>query len=463
MKRWACVEPVLSLIDEQLGRMARAAPAFGPVQMGRIVSCDSCLIEVSGINAPIGTLCRIETHAELVHGGEAPAAEVVGFRGGRSLMMMLGDTVRLQPGSLVRAEGHPGQVMVGEEFLGRAVNGSGQPIDGGAPIACATSWPLGGVREGALERASVTRPFDCGVRAINALATLGEGQRVGIVAGSGVGKSMLLDMILRGCDADVMVVGQIGERAREVSDFVARHMADPARRRRTAVIAVPADHAANLRLRGAQLACSLAEYYRSNGKRVLLVLDSITRVAHAAREIALSLGEPGASRGYPPSALATITKLIERAGNSATSGGAITGIYTVLADGDDQHDPVVDTSRAILDGHIVLSREIAQRGQYPAIDVPASLSRVMEAIADPAQRQQARRLRAMIASHEANRDFLLMGAYRAGADPLLDAAVAKQEEITAFLAQEAGESVSLAASQAALARLIDDASQSPPA
>ncbi|QZH76599.1 MAG: FliI/YscN family ATPase [Erythrobacter sp.] len=427
--------------------------------MGRIVSCDSTMIEVSGINAPIGTLCRIQTG----HGEETPAAEVVGFRGGRSLMMMLGDTVRLQPGSLVRAEGHPGQVMVGTEFLGRAVDGSAHPIDGGAPITCATFWPLGGVREGALERASVERPFDCGVRAINALATLGEGQRVGIVAGSGVGKSMLLDMILRGCDVDVMVVGLIGERAREVSDFVGRHMADPARRKRTAVIAVPADHAANLRLRGAQHACALAEYYRSQGKRVLLVLDSITRVAHAAREVALSLGEPGAARGYPPSALATITKLIERAGNSATSGGAITGIYTVLADGDDANDPVVDTARAILDGHIVLSREIAQRGQYPAIDVPASLSRVMEAIADPAHRQQARRLRAMIAAHESNRDFLLMGAYRAGADPLLDAAVTMQGPITAFLAQESGTSVTLADSRAALGRLMDDAGQSPAA
>ncbi len=284
---------MLGFLDDQLGRMARIAPAFGPVPMGRIVSCDSTMIEVSGLNAPIGTLCRIQTE----QGKEAPAAEVVGFRGGRSLMMMLGDTVRLQPGSLVRAEGHPGQVMVGPEFLGRAVDGSGQPIDGGAPIACATAWPLGGVREGALERASVERPFDCGVRAINALATLGEGQRVGIVAGSGVGKSMLLDMILRGCDADVMVVGLIGERAREVSDFVGKHMADPARRKRTAVIAVPADHAANLRLRGAQHACALAEHYRSQGKRVLLVLDSITRVAHAARESRVIAGGTGRSAG----------------------------------------------------------------------------------------------------------------------------------------------------------------------
>ena len=248
----------------------------------------------------------------------------------------------------------------------------------------------------------------------------------------------------------------IGERGREVSDFVARHMGGD-KRMKTALVAVPADHAANLRLRGAQLACSLAEYFRSQGKRVLLVLDSLTRVAHAAREIALSLGEPGAARGYPPSALAAITKLIERAGNSATSGGAITGIYTVLADGDDGNDPVVDTARAILDGHIVLSREIAQRGIYPAIDVPASLSRVMEAVADPLHRKQARELRGLIAAHESNRDFLLMGAYRAGVDSQLDRALAMQDAIRAFLVQETHETVPLTPSVAALGELMGHA------
>lgn len=446
--------------------MARVAPALGrslgPVPLGRIVSCDGGMIEVSGLNAPIGTLCR----ARVGHGEHAPAAEVVGFRGGRSLMMLLGDTVRLQPGTLVRAEGHPGMVMVGEEFLGRAVDGTGHPIDGGAPVGGSTPWPLGGKREGALERSSVDEPFDCGIRAINALATLGQGQRVGIVAGSGVGKSMLLDMMVRGSEADVAVIGLIGERGREVSDFVARHMAKDTngeKRMRTALVAVPADHAANLRLRGAQLACALAEYFRAQGKRVLLVLDSLTRVAHAAREIALSLGEPGAARGYPPSALAAITKLIERAGNSATSGGAITGIYTVLADGDDAADPVVDTARAILDGHIVLSRELAQRGQYPAIDVPASLSRVMEDVAEPLHRRQARELRGLIAALDANRDFLLMGAYRAGVDQQLDRALALQEPIRAFLGQESADTVPLHASVADLASLMSHVQSAPQA
>jgi flagellum-specific ATP synthase len=448
-------EALLGLLDGELDRMARAAPevraSVGPVPLGRIVSCDGGMIEVSGLNAPIGTLCR----ARVREGEHAPAAEVVGFRSGRSLMMLLGDTVRLQPGTLVRAEGHPGQVMVGEAFLGRAVDGAGTPIDGGPPVRGSTAWPLGGLREGALERSSVEQPFDCGIRAINALATLGQGQRVGIVAGSGVGKSVLLDMMVRGADCDVAVIGLIGERGREVSDFVARHMGGE-KRMKTALVAVPADHAANLRLRGAQLACSIAEYFRAQGLRVLLVLDSLTRVAHAAREIALSLGEPGAARGYPPSALATITKLIERAGNSARTGGSITGIYTVLADGDDGNDPVVDTARAILDGHIVLSREIAQRGLYPAIDIPASLSRVMEAVADPLHRRQARELRGLVAALDSNRDFLLMGAYRAGVDRQLDTALAMQDAMRAFLAQEAGEQVPLHASIAALSGLMGD-------
>lgn len=449
---------MLNLCELELDRMRHTPPVMGAVPMGRIVSCDGGMIEVSGLNAPIGTLCR----ADVAAGEHAPAAEVVGFRGGRSLMMLLGDTVRLQPGTLVRAEGRPGLVNVGEEFLGRAVDGTGTPIDGGGPVRAGTQWPLGGWRESALERGSVVDPFDCGIRAVNALTTLGVGQRVGIVAGSGVGKSMLLDMMVAGSDADIAVIGLIGERAREVSDFVTRHMSGD-KRRRTVVVAVPADHAANLRLRGAQLACSMAEYFRAQGKRVLLVLDSLTRVAHASREIALSLGEPGAARGYPPSALASITKLIERAGNSATSGGSITGIYTVLADGDDQSDPVVDTSRAILDGHIVLSREIAQRGHYPAIDVPASLSRVMEGVAEPAHRMQARKLRGMIAALESNRDFLLMGAYRAGADPQLDAAMALQAPIQQFLAQEARESVTLADSVAQLSALMDHGEPKPQA
>jgi flagellum-specific ATP synthase len=240
-----------------------------------------------------------------------------------------------------------------------------------------------------------------------------------------------------------------------VSDFVERHM-QGAKRARTAVIAVPADHAPNLRLRGAMLATSLAEHFRAQGRQVLLIMDSLTRVAHAAREIALLLGEPGAARGYPPSALATITKLVERAGNSAASGGSITGLYTVLADGDAQDDPVVDTARAILDGHVVLSRELAQRGQYPAIDIAASLSRVMADIVPDDHLALARTFRALIAAYEANRDLVLMGAYRPGADPQLDRAIALHDRLVAFLAQPARSTVSLHQSVAALIELLGD-------
>jgi flagellum-specific ATP synthase len=300
-------------------------------------------------------------------------------------------------------------------------------------------------------------PFDVGVRALNALTTFGVGQRIGIMAGSGVGKSVLLDMIAHGTEAEVVIVGLIGERAREVSDFVARHM-HGAKRARSVVVAVPADHAPNLRIRGALLATSMAEHFREQGRRVLLIMDSLTRVAHAAREIGLLLGEPGAARGYPPSALATITKLVERAGNSAASGGSVTAIYTVLADGDNQDDPVVDTARAILDGHVVLSRDLAQRGQYPAIDIAASLSRVMNDIVDPAHARLARRFRALVATYEANRDLVLMGAYRQGADAQLDRAIAMHERLTAFLAQAQADIVPMSPSVAQLSELLGNES-----
>jgi len=417
-----------------------------------VAACDGGLIEVSGLSVPIGALCRVAHGPHKDLRGE-PLAEVIGFRNGRTLMMLLGDTVMLRPGSRVRPEGHPGMLPVGEAFLGRAVDGEGHPIDGLGPVHFRDEWPAGGIRTGALDRSPVRKPFDTGIRALNGLTTFGIGQRIGIMAGSGVGKSVLLDMIATGAEAEVIVVGLIGERAREVSDFVERHMGAE-KRDRTAIVAVPADHAPNLRIRGALLATSLAEHFRAQGRKVLLIMDSLTRVAHAAREIALLLGEPGAARGYPPSALATITKLIERAGNSAASGGSITGLYTVLADGDNQDDPVVDTARSILDGHIVLSRDLAQRGQYPAIDIAASLSRVMSDVTAPGHQAAARTFRAMVASYEANRDLVLMGAYRSGADPVLDRAIAMQEPLRQFLMQEHGQVIPLAASASALESLM---------
>ncbi len=440
------LNPAVGVLD----RLAAARPDFAPRRFGVVSACDGGLVEVSGLALPIGAMGAI------THGHGALSAETIGFRNGHTLMMLLGDPVLLRPGARVRAIGRPGMLPVGEAFLGRAVDGEALPIDGGAAISATAQWPVGGVRAGALDRSPVRVPFDVGVRALNGLTTFGVGQRIGIMAGSGVGKSVLLDMIAHGASADVVIVGLIGERAREVSDFVERHMHGE-RRARSVIVAVPADHAPNLRMRGAMLATGMAEYFRAQGYRVLLIMDSLTRVAHAAREIGLLLGEPGAARGYPPSALATLTKLVERAGNSGTSGGSITGLYTVLADGDNQDDPVVDTARAILDGHVVLSRDLAQRGQYPAIDIAASLSRVMNDIVDPAHARLARAFRAHVASYEANRDLVLMGAYRHGTDAQLDRAIAMHDQLIGYLAQAQDERVALPASVAQLAELFSDA------
>lgn len=440
---------MIAELQIELARYRSAKVECGPVMSGRVVACDGGLIETSGLALPIGSLGAI-----CDGDGSDALAEVIGFRSGHSLMMLLGDTQLLRPQALVRAVGTPGMVRVGEGLLGRAVDGLGEPIDGGPPVDLAQFWPLGGKRESALERSPVREPFDCGVRAINALATMGRGQRLGVIAGSGVGKSVLIDTIAGQARADITVVAMIGERAREVSDFVARHMTG-VRRGKMIVVAVPADHAPNLRLRAAQYASAIAEYFRAQGKSVLLVLDSLTRVAHAARELALVLGEPGGARGYPPSALAAITRLVERAGNSATSGGSITGAYTVLADGDDMNDPVVDTARAILDGHILLSRDLAQRGHYPAIDIPASLSRVMDAIVAPEIVEAARLVRSLIAARESNRDLVMMGAYRVGADRTLDRALEHSGAIDEFLQQDRLAAVGLSESHGALAALAE--------
>ena len=439
---------MLMQLDRLLDELAVAPVDLRPRRFGLVTACDGGLVEVSGLSVPVGSLCRIDDGK-----GTALTAEVIGFRNGRTMMMLLGDAVLLRPGARVRAEGRPGMLAVGSAYLGRAVDGEGKPIDGGPMLNATGDWPAGGVRTGALDRASVTEPFDTGIRAINALTTFGVGQRVGIMAGSGVGKSVLIDMIAHGAKADIVVVGLIGERAREVSDFVERHMSGE-KAARTALVAVPADHAPNLRLRGAMLATSLAEHFRAAGHRVLLIMDSLTRIAHAAREIGLLLGEPGAARGYPPSALATITKLVERAGNSAASGGSITGIYTVLADGDDHNDPVVDTARSILDGHIVLSRELAQRGQYPAIDVAASLSRVMNDIVPSQHAELARAFRALTTAYESNRDLVLMGAYRPGADATVDRAIEMHDSLSQFLSQRTGDLVPLAGSLEGLRQLL---------
>ena len=422
---------------DYLGTLAAAGTAPRPRVSGRLSSFDGLLMEAVGLQVPVGTVCRVGPD-----GAGAVEAEVIGFRQGRTLLMNLGGPAPLLPGARVQPTGATGEAEVGAALLGRVVDGAGKPIDGLGPIRGSRSWPLAGVHQSPLDRGRVLAPLDVGVRAINGLLTLGQGQRVGIMAGSGVGKSVLLGMIVRAAQADAVVVGLIGERSREVADFLETKIAGPARAR-AVVVAVPANHSPVLRIRGALRAHAIAEGFRAEGKRVLLIMDSLTRVAHAGREIGLALGEPASARGYPPSAIAMLPNLIERAGACVSTGGSITAIYTVLADGDDNSDPVVDAARSILDGHIVLSRALAERGVYPAIDVGPSVSRVMTDIVPPAHARAARALRRHLATYEENRDLVLMGAYRSGADASVDAAIASHPAITAFITQGEDEVVPL--------------------
>ena len=407
-----------------------------PKVSGRLASFDGLLMEAVGLTLPVGTVCQVGEGAASVE------AEVIGFRNGRTLMMNLGGPAALLPRAPVKPIGSPGEAEVGAALLGRVVDGAGKPIDGLGPIRGAGRWPLGGKLQSPLDRGRVLEPLDVGVRAINGLLTIGQGQRVGIMAGSGVGKSVLLGMIVRAAQADVIVIGLIGERSREVADFLETKVAGEARKR-AVIVAVPANHSPVLRIRGALRTHAIAEAFRAQGKKVLLIMDSLTRVAHAGREIGLALGEPASARGYPPSAIAMLPNLIERAGVDVHSGGSITAIYTVLADGDDGNDPVVDSARSILDGHIVLSRQLAERGVYPAIDIGPSVSRVMSDIVGTPHLKAARVLRRHLATYEENRDLMLMGAYRSGADPAIDAAIACHPAVMEYIKQDPEEMVTL--------------------
>lgn len=422
-----------------------------PKVCGRLASFDGLLMEAVGLTLPVGTICAVGGDDGL----SRVEAEVIGFRNGRTLLMNLGGPAPLLPQSPVRPVGPPGEADVGSVLLGRVVDGAGKPIDGLGAIRGAERWPLAGKLQNPLERGRVLEPLDVGVRAINGLLTIGQGQRVGIMAGSGVGKSVLLGMIVRAAAADVIVIGLIGERSREVADFLETKVAGAARAR-SVVVAVPANHSPVLRIRGALRATAIAESFRAEGKKVLLIMDSLTRVAHAGREIGLALGEPPSARGYPPSAIAMLPNLIERAGTCVSSGGSITAIYTVLADGDDGNDPVVDSARSILDGHIVLSRALAERGVYPAIDLGPSVSRVMTDIVGDEHVRAARVLRRHLATYEENRDLVLMGAYRAGADPAIDRAITYHGAVMEYIRQDANEVISLHASVTELVGVFND-------
>lgn len=427
-------------------------PDFSPRAKvsGRLASFDGLLMEAVGLSLPVGTLCQVGGGAGKVE------AEVIGFRNGRTLLMNLGGPAPLLPQAPVRPLGPPGEAEVGAALLGRVVDGAGKPIDGLGPVRGAGRWPIAGKLQNPLDRGRVLKPMDVGVRAINGLLTIGQGQRIGIMAGSGVGKSVLLGMIVRAAQADVIVIGLIGERSREVADFLETKVAGEARKR-SVVVAVPANHSPVLRIRGALRTHAIAEAFRAEGKNVLLIMDSLTRVAHAGREIGLALGEPASARGYPPSAIAMLPNLIERAGTCVSSGGSITAIYTVLADGDDGNDPVVDSARSILDGHIVLSRTLAERGVYPAIDLGPSVSRVMTDIVARPHAMAARVLRRHLATYEENRDLVLMGAYRSGADPANDAAIACHPAVMEFIRQDPEDIVPMDDSVAELIGVFGDA------
>ena len=419
----------------------RTAP---PAAEGSLTRMIGLTLEAAGCQAAVGDCCDV-----IAGDGSRIESEVVGFSGDRLYLMPAGDAHGLGPNARVIPRQRAGSVRVGPQLLGRIIDGGAEPLDGLGPLACAEVVRLTGRPINPLARHPISEPLDVGIRAINALATVGRGQRVGLFAGSGVGKSVLLGMMARYTSAQVIVVGLIGERGREVKEFVERILG-PKDRARAVVVAAPADAPPLMRLHGAWLATAIAEYFRDQGASVLLLMDSLTRFAQAQREIALAIGEAPATKGYPPSVFARLPQLVERAGNGAEGSGSITAFYTVLTEGDDHNDPIADAARAILDGHIVLSRRIAEGGHYPAIDMEASVSRAMHEIATPEHFASARQFRQMLSTYQQHRDLVAIGAYQKGGDPRVDQAISLWPRMERFLQQDMHERVGLAASLAAL-------------
>ena len=437
--------------------------------VGTLLRVTGLVLEAAGVRVPVGSVCEIQS------AGQAPLlAEVVGFNADRAFLMPTGELHGMSSGARVvpRAaprvpprwgvENHPWRrsedrglhLPMGDGLLGRVVDSHGQPLDRLGPIDRVRAEPMVRRPINAMDRDPIRTPLDTGVRAINALLTVGRGQRIGLFAGTGVGKSVLLGMMARYTAADVIVVGLIGERGREVKEFIEDILGDEGRAR-SVVVAAPADAPPLVRLQGASYATAIAEHYRDRGQHVLLLMDSLTRFAQAQREIALAIGEPPATKGYPPSVFAKLPQLVERSGNGLHGQGSITAFYTVLSEGDDPQDPVADAARGILDGHIVLSRELAEGGHYPAIDVERSVSRVMTAVAPREHVQAARRMRQLLSKVNKARDLIQLGAYQAGHDAELDLAVQLQPQINALLQQDMHERAPLAGSCAQLCRLMN--------
>ena len=440
-----------------LGEARAAVGLVVPVRTyGRLTRAVGLVLEAVGLRLPVGSDCLIELPSG--YPDKTAEAEVVGFAGDKILLMPLSAVDGLLPGARVYAPESPGgagigprtkRLPVGDGMLGRVVDASGRPLDGLGPLDVDQQVPLSRAPVNPLTRAPIKDVLDTGVRAINAMLTVGRGQRMGLFAGSGVGKSVLLGMMARYTSADVIVVGLIGERGREVKDFIDNTLGKEGMAR-AVLVAAPADTSPLLRLQGAAYATCLAEYFRDRGKNVLLIMDSLTRYAMAQREIALAVGEPPATKGYPPSVFAKLPALVERAGNGDINaegqGGSITAFYTVLTEGDDQQDPIADSARAILDGHVVLSRSLAESGHYPAIDIEASISRAMTALITPEQFESVRAIKQMLSRYQRNRDLISVGAYAPGHDAQLDKAIALYPKIEAFLQQAMDERADYAAS-----------------
>ncbi|MBI1394797.1 MAG: flagellar protein export ATPase FliI [Betaproteobacteria bacterium] len=439
---------------------------------GRLTRVAGLVMEAVGLKLPVGNTCFV-----IAPTGQRVEAEVVGFSGEHLYLMPSTDVYGLEPGALVvpvesgavrtprlgvdyiprrRAEDRARQVGVGWGLLGRVLDGTGRALDDRGPVVFDRQVPLYSRPINPLERVPIHDVLDVGVRAINGLLTVGRGQRLGLFAGSGVGKSILLGMMARYTEADVVVVGLIGERGREVKEFI-ENILGPEGRARSVVVAAPADTPPLLRLHGAAYATAVAEHFRAEGRHVLLIMDSLTRYAMAQREISLAIGEPPATKGYTPSVFAKLPQLVERAGNGDEGQGSITAFYTVLAEGDDQQDPIADSARAILDGHVVLSRDLADQGHYPAIDIEASISRAMTEIVGAEDLTRIRRFRQLYSAYRRSRDLINVGAYVRGADPDVDEALRLRDRLFAYLRQDIRERATHEASRRALEAVFADA------
>ncbi|BDM63803.1 flagellum-specific ATP synthase FliI [Shewanella sp. NFH-SH190041] len=433
-------------LKQLLHRLYPDSAAMRPVASGQLLRVVGLTLEASGCRAAVGTLCAIETdHGELI-------AEVVGFDDELLYLMPVEELRGVQPGARVTPLGERNGLAVGDALLGRVLDGNGQPLDGLGPLLTRETVARQVEAINPLARRAICQPLDVGVRAINTMLTVGQGQRMGLFAGSGVGKSVLLGMMTRGTQADIVVVGLVGERGREVKEFIDEILGEQGRSR-AVVVAAPADTSPLMRLRACETATRIAEYFRDCGYSVLLLMDSLTRYAQAQREIALAVGEPPATKGYPPSVFARLPKLVERAGNGSNTQGAITAFYTVLTEGDDLQDPIADAARAILDGHIVLSRALADAGHYPAIDIEASISRVAPMVVPAGHLEAMRQVKQLYSRYQQNRELIAIGAYAQGSDPRLDNAIRLQPAMEAFLCQQFGESVSFELSQQMLLQL----------